>query len=685
MPGTHPKPREKKGQYTTDQLRHAINAVNEGVSIYRASIDFSIPKETLRRKLKLKGEPVKFIAGKQSVLTDKEEQLICEWVKENAKRGFGRTPDHVCEAVRHILDRGGRKVESFDNNRPGKSWWYGFLRRHPDLHMVKPRPLELARATACSEKIVYGWFDEFEKFLCEHKIDSPDQIYNCDESGFPLQACSSKKVCVDKVTKRTFHLTSSSKTSITTLQCICANGTVVPPAVYFSGKSFNPEYSLGFPKNFFLGFSDSGWMEIYHFFAWVANHFVKRIPPIRPVLLLIDGHVSHIDFHTTMFCKENQILLFRLPPHTSHVMQPADRGFFNVFKGEWRKTCSKFSFENPGVVVSKRTFSRVFVEAFDRTARPDIVKSSFRCSGIWPVNRYAIDPSAFAPAKTFQEQKTPAESNNISVSVPTNGNELNDPAPSTSTPKKDQQTDDRHPTIKALEGIEKAAGAARVNLFETRFEEGYDINDDCLYVAWKVLKENKIQIDLETSGESSFSRSTLSEDLCPIIKSVLTYPQMKKSEGKKARKKINLPKHMTWGEALKVLEAQDIERRRKENVKEVNRVKRQKKIEGKENKENAENEKTKEKKEEKQKSKKTTKKRKNDKKENMKGAKRKFDDYKDDDVFRCGQCDEEYDESEEWVKCDSCELWFHVRCTELSTFDLVDIEEIDWKCFVCEE
>ena len=421
---------------------------------------------------------------------------------------------------------------SFHDNRPGKSWWYGFLRRHPDLHMVKPKPLELARATACSEQIVYGWFDEFEKFLSEHKIDLPDQIYNCDESGFPLQACSSKKVCVDKVTKRTFHLTSSSKTSMTTLQCIYANGTVMPPAVYFSGKSFNPEYSLGFPKNFLLGFSDSGWMETYHFFAWVANHFIKRIPPIRPVLLLINGHVSHIDFHTTMFCKENQILLFRLPPHTSHVMQPADRGFFNVFKGEWRKACSRFSFENPGVVVNKRTFSRVFVEAFDRTARQDIVKSSFRCSGVWPVNRYAIDRSAFAPAKTFQQQQ---------MSRPTNQNESTDPAPSTSTPKKDQQNDDRHPNIKALEGIEKAAGVAKINLFETRFEEGYDVKDDSLYVAWKFLKESKIQIDLETSGESSLSRSTLSEDLCPIINSVLTYPEMKKSQEKKARKKLICP------------------------------------------------------------------------------------------------------------------------------------------------
>ena len=142
---------------------------------------------------------------------------------------------------------------------------------------------------------------------------------------------------------------------------------------------------------------------------------------------------------------------------------------------------------------------------------------------------------------------------------------------------------------------------------------------------------------------------------------------------------------MTLEEALKVWEAQDVERRRKENVKEVNRVRRQKKKEGEESKENYENEKTNVKRGEKKNSQKTLKKRKNEKKGKRKGAKRKFDDYEDNDVVRCGQCDEVYDESEEWVQCDSCELWFHVRCTELSSFDLVDIEEIDWKCYVCEE
>ena len=47
--------------------------------------------------------------------------------------------------------------------------------------------LEQSRAMACTQESVYAWFDEFEKFRNAKKIESSDQIYNCDESGFPLQ------------------------------------------------------------------------------------------------------------------------------------------------------------------------------------------------------------------------------------------------------------------------------------------------------------------------------------------------------------------------------------------------------------------------------------------------------------------------------------------------------------------
>ena len=141
-----------------------------------------------------------------------------------------------------------------------------------------------------------------------HYIRLSDQVFNCDESEFPLQSTTSLKVCVDRHCRRNLQVTSSSKTSITTFHCICTNGNVVPPSAPFPGVNFNPEYSIGFPANF--GFMKSGWMETSQFYAWLTNHFIKNIPPIRPVVLFLDGHSSHIGHYVVQFCANNNILLF---------------------------------------------------------------------------------------------------------------------------------------------------------------------------------------------------------------------------------------------------------------------------------------------------------------------------------------------------------------------------------------
>ena len=279
---------------------------------------------------------------------------------------------------------------------------------------------------ACTQESVYAWFDEFEAFCKKINITSADQVYNCDESGFPLQTASSMKVCVDRTVRRNFQIASSSKTSITTLQCIYANGSVVPPAVYFPGVNFNPDYGIGFAKNVYLGFTKNGWMETPQFYGWLTNHFCKRISPIRPVVLLIDGHNSHIDYHTSLFSAENQIHLFRFPPHTSHAVQPTDRGYFGSFKASFQKDVAKFTVEYPGASVTKRTFPTIFMKAFDATCRADIVKSSFRVTGIWPTNRFNVDHGLFNPSKIYTDAdanlnfpESPAEPilNDVSQSV----------------------------------------------------------------------------------------------------------------------------------------------------------------------------------------------------------------------------------------------------------------------------
>ena len=71
----------------------------------------------------------------------------------------------------------------------------------------------------------------------------------------------------------------------------------------------------------------------------------------------------------------------------------------------------------------------------------------------------------------------------------------------------------------------------------------------------------------------SVSKSTLSNDLCPVVREILIYPEMIAKE-KKTRAKVFIPRHVTSEAALKVLEAQDTEKRRKELVKEARRQKR---------------------------------------------------------------------------------------------------------------
>ena len=80
---------------------------------------------------------------------------------------------------------------------------------------------------------------------------------------------------------------------------------------------------------------------------------MKKIPPLRPVVLLIDGHASHIDYYANQFCAENQIILFRFPPHTSHAVQQTGRGFFGEFKHNFSKELPKFTVQCPSASMTK--------------------------------------------------------------------------------------------------------------------------------------------------------------------------------------------------------------------------------------------------------------------------------------------------------------------------------------------
>ena len=157
----------------------------------------------------------------------------------------------------------------------------------------------------------------------------------------------------------------------------------------------------------YMGRSTSGWMNSELFFGWLSRHFVQCIPPARPVVLLLDGHSSHINLQTAKFAKENGILLYCLPPHCTHALQPCDVGLFKPLKSAWNKAVRQYTCVTNGKVVTKYTFSKIFKEAWDEALKPSTISNSFKGSGICPLNKNAIFEGKLLPSKLYDTQEAP--------------------------------------------------------------------------------------------------------------------------------------------------------------------------------------------------------------------------------------------------------------------------------------
>jgi flagellar biosynthesis GTPase FlhF len=56
-------------------------------------------------------------------------------------------------------------------------------------------------------------------------------------------------------------------------------------------------------------------------------------------------------------------------------------------------------------------------------------------------------------------------------------------------------------------------------------------------------------------------------------------------------------------------------------------------------------------------------------------------------TYICEKCCKQYDDDlndEEWVECDYCDKWFHVKCTDLPVLDALD-ENVDFTCQTCQD
>ena len=76
----------------------------------------------------------------------------------------------------------------------------------------------------------------------------------------------------------------------------------------------------------------SGWIDTELFRDWFDRHFLQYAPAGHPLLLLLDGHSTHYQSEVVRLAASKEVIMFALPPHTTHVAQPLNVTCFHSLK-----------------------------------------------------------------------------------------------------------------------------------------------------------------------------------------------------------------------------------------------------------------------------------------------------------------------------------------------------------------
>jgi hypothetical protein len=114
-------------------------------------------------------------------------------------------------------------------------------------------------------------------------------------------------------------------------------GEVLPPFIIYNGKNFLQRWMEDAPSNILFSMSKSGWIEETNFSEWFDKVFmsaVKSLLDTGPVFLLLDSCTSHHSIPMLQSARENGIIIYCLPPHATHILQPLDVCLFSPLKKE---------------------------------------------------------------------------------------------------------------------------------------------------------------------------------------------------------------------------------------------------------------------------------------------------------------------------------------------------------------
>jgi hypothetical protein len=347
------------------------------------------------------------VPGRKPALSKEVEDTLESVLRKMGEWGYPLSRKEVIALATDYCKLNELKVDKL-----GEDWFRGFMTRHSTLTLKKPELLQSCRAKQADPVVIADFFRVIAAAYQEIGLYDEDAaiqgdfVWNADETGFFHDPRKTKGVDT-KGTSLTRQSQGSGRESTTVLACVSASGRKMPPLIIYRGKNFWDSWTSpdAYPGTNYA-VSENGWMNSHIFLEWFKNQFVPHVKNIigegKKAVLLYDGHVSHVTIELILCAMEADIVLVKLPPHTSHILQPLDKGVFGPLKTAWDHQLVSWGRISLAGGMPKAEFAKQLGSVWRKIGASHI-KAGYRGTGIFDstpslCNQNAIAKSAFHPA-----------------------------------------------------------------------------------------------------------------------------------------------------------------------------------------------------------------------------------------------------------------------------------------------
>ncbi|KAJ8070928.1 hypothetical protein OCU04_001286 [Sclerotinia nivalis] len=365
----------------------AIQAIesNKKLTIRKAAQSYCVPRSTLGDRIR--GKPsIAEIRPKSHNLTELEEEVLIQYILDMNHRRFSPKLSGVENIANYILEtRNAKKV--------GKLWVHHFIQRCTELKMRFSCVYDFQRALCEDLKLIGEWFQLVLNMQAKYGILDCD-FYNFDETGFMMGIiCPGMVVTSAERNGRSKAIQSDNREWATAIIYSNSEGETIPSFLVIQGQYHLSNWytESGFSADWAIKPTFNGWTNNETELEWI-KHFDKYTihrTKGKYRMLVLDGYESHESIPFQSYCKANNIICIRLPPHSSHLTQSFDVGCFGVLKRAYSCQIDGFIKAHINYII-KVEFFIAFKAVYQQSITTQNIKAGFRGVDLIPFDPQAI-------------------------------------------------------------------------------------------------------------------------------------------------------------------------------------------------------------------------------------------------------------------------------------------------------